>query len=122
MTRHTPNLPLVHFLGVEFVMAFISIVYPAREGARFDHDYYAHMHIRRVHEALAETGLLDARVYRGVSTLDGGPPPFVAMAHLTFRDEAAMQACLDSPAAPALHADVGNFTDIPPVIEIYAAG
>jgi len=103
-------------------MAFISIVYPARDGARFDHDYYAQTHIRMVREALAETGLLDARVFRGVSALDGGPPPFVAMAHLTFRDEAAMRACLESPVAPSLHADVANFTDIAPVIEIYAAG
>ena len=100
-------------------MAFISIVYPARDGARFDHDYYAKTHIRMVREALAQTGLLDARVFRGVSALDGGP--VVAMAHLTFRDEAAMRACLDSPVAPSLHADVANFTDIAPVIEIYAA-
>ncbi|MBO9707256.1 MAG: EthD family reductase [Caulobacter sp.] len=103
-------------------MAIFSVLYPAREGAKFDHDYYAAVHIPMVRKGFEPTGLTDVKVLRGVPGPDGGPPPFVAMVHLTFRDAEALGASLGGPAAPAILADVAKFTDITPITQVSVAG
>ncbi len=103
-------------------MAVFSVFYPARDGAKFDHDYYKTVHIPLAEKAFGKTGLVSSTIYRGVPGPDGSPPPFVAMVHLTFRDAAALQASLGGPEAPAVQADVANFTDITPVAQISVEG
>ena len=62
--------------------------------------------------------MLGVLVLKGVSSADGGPAPFVAMAHLSFESPEAMMACLTSPRAEEVRADVANFTKIKPVVQI----
>jgi uncharacterized protein (TIGR02118 family) len=101
-------------------MVIFSVLYPASEGARFDAAYYDATHIPLVRTSFADTGLVDVKVFHGVSAGDGGPAPFVAMAHLTFRDAEAFQASMGGPLAPAVLADVAVFTDITPIAQVSA--
>jgi uncharacterized protein (TIGR02118 family) len=102
-------------------MAVFTVLYPARDGAKFDHDYYNNTHIPLAKEAFASTGLTGVQVLKGLSAGDGGPAPFVTIAHLFFRDAEAMQASLTSARAPEVMADVANFTDIQPIAQISVA-
>ncbi|CAN5545663.1 EthD family reductase [soil metagenome] len=99
-------------------MVIFSVLYPATPGARFDQAYYDATHIPLAKAAFASTGLKDVQVFVGVSTPDGGPAPFVAMAHLAFEDVAAMQASLTGPRGAEVAGDVANFTTIAPITQV----
>ena len=99
-------------------MVIFSVLYPATPGASFDQAYYDATHIPLVKEAFTSTGLTDVQVFVGVSARDGGPPPFVAMAHLAFTDAAAMQASLAGPRGEEVRGDVANFTAITPIVQV----
>lgn len=99
-------------------MAVFTVLYPAAEGAKFDHDYYNATHIPLVKEAFAATGLTGVQVLRGLSGGAGGPAPFVAIANITFRDAEALRASLSGPRAAEVMADVANFTDIQPIAQV----
>lgn len=101
--------------------AVFTVLYPAREGAKFDHAYYNGHHIPLARKAFAETGLTDVQVLTGLSGPDGGAAPFVMIVNLIFRDIEAMQASLTSPQGAELTADVPNFTDIQPIAQISVA-
>jgi uncharacterized protein (TIGR02118 family) len=85
-----------------------SVLYPATEGATFDHDYYTNKHVPL---ALESWGLDRAEIDKG---LDG---PYVAAVHFTFDSAEALQAALGSPGTGDVMADVANYTTISPVIQ-----
>ncbi|CAN5300258.1 EthD family reductase [soil metagenome] len=101
-------------------MVVFSVLYPANPGGKFDAAYYDAVHIPMAKEAFAATGLVDVKVFHGLSAPDGGPAPFVAMAHLIFESPEALSASLGGPRGEDIRADVANFTDIPSVIQISA--
>ena len=99
-------------------MTKISILYPNREGARFDFSYYVRTHMPLSIDLLcAHRGFRGVSVERGV----GGPQPgsaaaFVAMCHFTFASaEDFIEAF--TPHASRLQSDMPNYTDIAPVIQ-----
>ncbi len=89
-------------------MIRFSVLYPATEGAAFDHDYYANKHVPL---ALKTWGLDSAEIDKG---LDG---PYVAAVHFTFDSMEAMGAALGSPGTGDVMADVANYTTIQPVTQ-----
>lgn len=89
-------------------MIRFSVLYPATDGADFDHDYYANKHVPL---ALKTWGLDKAEIDRG---LDG---PYVAAVHFTFESQEAMGAALGSPGTGDVMADVANYTTITPVTQ-----
>ena len=99
-------------------MAILSVLYPTSKTKTFDHAYYDETHIPLVKDAFAATGLLGVLVLKGVSSADGGPAPFVAMAHMSFENAEALQAAFASPRAAEVMADIAKFTKIKPVIQI----
>jgi uncharacterized protein (TIGR02118 family) len=101
-------------------MVIFSVLYPATPGGRFDQVYYDEVHIPLVKEAFASTGLKDVQVFKGLGAPDGGPAPFVAMAHLAFEDAAAMQASRADPRGAEVRDDLVNFTDITPITQVSA--
>ena len=103
-------------------MVVLSVLYPATAGARFDQAYYDATHAPLVLDAFGSTGLTDLKVFKGLSAVDGGPAPFVLMAHLTFESPEALAASMGGPRAPEVLGDVANFTDIAPVIQVSALG
>jgi uncharacterized protein (TIGR02118 family) len=83
-----------------------SVLYPATEGATFDHDYYVQKHVPL---AVRTWGLDGAQIDKGV---DG---PYVAAVHFLFDSMEAMRAAMSAPGTAEIRADVRNYTTITPV-------
>lgn len=99
-------------------MIVFSVFYPATAGARFDAAYYNASHIPLVEQAFQSTGLAGVQVLHGLSAGDGGPAPYVAMAHLSFENTDALQASLTGPRAAEVFGDIAKFTTIQPVTQV----
>lgn len=89
----------------------VTVIYPARQGARFDFAYYRERHAPMVLEAWGDPS---HEIVRGVPGPDGAEPPFALIATFRFASQEALMGALTSPKTPALSADVPNFTDITP--------
>jgi uncharacterized protein (TIGR02118 family) len=89
-------------------MIRLSVLYPATEGATFDHDYYANSHVPL---AVKAWGLEGADIDKGVNG------PYVAAVHFTFDSMEAMGAALGAPGTADVMADVPNYTTIQPVMQ-----
>jgi uncharacterized protein (TIGR02118 family) len=99
-------------------MVRISVMYPTGEGRRFDYDYYAKKHMALVKQRLASAGLRRIEVDRGVAGgKPGAPAPYTAVGHLYFDTVEAFQKAM-APHGKELFADVPNFTDIAPQVQI----
>lgn len=99
-------------------MTILSVLYPTSKTKTFDHAYYDATHIPLVKEAFGPTGLLGVLVLKGVASGDGGPAPFVTMAHLSFESPEAMRASVTGPRAAEVMGDIVNFTKIKPVLQV----
>lgn len=94
-------------------MIKVSVLYPYREGYRFDFDYYCAKHMPLVRDRLG-AACQGIAVDRGVAGgAPGTPPPYVAMANLFFDSIDAFQTAF-APHADAILADVANYTDLQP--------
>ena len=91
----------------------LQVIYPATDDTRFDMAYYLATHMPLVAEHMGPhiDGTL---VTRGLAGGSDTPPPFHAVATMTFADKRALDAALDA-AAPVI-ADIANFTDSQPHI------
>ena len=96
-------------------MIKVSIMYPNREGARFDVDYYVGSHIPLVEEKLS--GLRGVQVDIGVPGPGGEPGPYAGMAHLLFDSVEDFQAAFSGPGAAEVGGDMANYTDIAPQMQ-----
>ena len=65
-------------------MIRVSVLYPQKEGASFDHEYYARKHIPFVRETLEPFGMVRAEVDKGLAGGPGESPLFVAAIMITF--------------------------------------
>ena len=100
-------------------MPIVSVVYPRREGATFDFDYYTSRHLPLVEERWrGDAGLLDAHGLRGVATADGSATPYMAMAFLRFASTEALQAAMGGAHAAEIIGDIQNFTNVQPEVQI----
>ena len=98
-------------------MIRVSVLYPATEGASFDHDYYRNSHVPGVEERLGPLGLVRWEVEKGIGTAEpDAPAPFVAIGSMYFETMEQVQAALG--ASEELMADVPNYTTIEPVFQI----
>jgi len=100
-------------------MIKIVIMYPNKEGTRFDMSYYIEKHMPRSIELLsAHPGFRAVTVEGGVGgAVPGTPPEYVAMCQYTFSStEEFLDAFL--PHAEELQGDIPNYTNVQPVIQI----
>lgn len=98
-------------------MIKVSVMYPNTPGARFDHEYY-----RDKHMPLLKTRMGDRCIYYTVDKgLSGGAPgspaTYLAMCHIFCESVEAFQTGF-GPHAQELVADIANYTDQSPVIQI----
>ena len=98
-------------------MIKVSVMYPNKPGARFDHAYY-----RDTHMPLVAARMGDAcRRYTVDKGLAGGTPgsapTYVGMCHIFCDSVESFQAAF-GPHAPEIMADIPNYTDLTPVIQI----
>jgi len=94
-------------------MKCASVIYPNKEGAKFDFDYYMRKHIPMV------AGLLDTKidVQKGISSPMGASVAFVCSARIWIDSVEQFQAMMQQHGATIL-ADIPNYTDIQPIIQI----
>lgn len=98
-------------------MIKVSVFYPNNEGAKFDMDYYCNQHIPMVRQKLGPA-CKNAAVEQGLTgPTPGSRPAFIAMGHLYFDSVEAFQTAF-GPHAQAIMADIPNYTEIQPTIQI----
>lgn len=98
-------------------MIRITALYPNTSGSRFDGDYYVRKHTPFAHDLLAPHGLRSIRTTIGIAGLDGTPPPFWTVSELVFDNRGAFDAAIAA-SGQALFADIPNYTDTTPVLQI----
>jgi uncharacterized protein (TIGR02118 family) len=83
-------------------MVKISVMYPYRPGARFDHAYYRDKHLPMI-QRLMGTSLVRYSIDRGVSADANGTAPLFVAFQAGF-----------GPHAAEIRSDITNYTDITP--------
>lgn len=90
----------------------LNVVYPNREGARFDTGYYRSTHIPMAMEVMkAASVMLIEGIPNGTTAA-----PYAMIAHFRFASAEALKAGLANPRMTELRADIAKFTDITPTI------
>lgn len=98
-------------------MIKVSVMYPGHSGAHFDHDYYRHKHLPLIKSRMG-AALNYYTIDKGLAGgAPGTPPAYVGMCHLVCDSLETYQASF-TPHAKEILADIRNFTDIAPVIQI----
>ena len=97
-------------------MIRVNVMYPKQDGGSFDYDYYLNTHMPLVGERWSGV-VRSMEVYRGLSGAGGADEPYVTIASLKFDSVEALQQAMDD-HGPEIMADVPNFTNIDPVIQI----
>ena len=99
-------------------MIKVSVMYPAREGARFDHAYYRDKHMPLVKARMGEK----CRSYTVDRGLGGGtpdaPPTYVAMCHLFCDSVEAFQSGFGPHAKEIMAGHVKSPAAAKPAIDV----
>lgn len=99
-------------------MVRVSVMYPSGEGKTFDHDYYVQKHMKLVRDRVGTLGLVRVEVDRGVAGgAPGAPAPYAAVGHVYFNSLGEFQSAMGV-HGKELFADVPNFTNITPQVQI----
>jgi uncharacterized protein (TIGR02118 family) len=99
-------------------MIRVTVSYPTTPNARFDLDYYLKSHMPMVQERLGKFGMSDYSVSKGLGGFaPGSPAEFTITAQLNLDTMEHLQAGMASESA-AIMADIPNYTDIQPHIQI----
>jgi uncharacterized protein (TIGR02118 family) len=98
-------------------MIKVSIFYPNEEGKQFDMEYYINNHIPMVMDKLG-SALKGGSAEQGLNGgMPGTPAIYIAMAHLLFDSMDAFQSAF-GPHMDTILADIPNYTDIQPAMQI----
>lgn len=98
-------------------MIAVSVFYPNQPGLHFDIDYYCTKHMPLVRQ-LVGPALLKVAVEHGIAGIEAAaPPPYLAIGHLYFDSVEAFQKAF-GPHFPRIAADVPNYTNATPVLQI----
>lgn len=97
-------------------MRCITVLYANTPGIKFDFDYYKTKHVALIHRLYGK-GIGKIELRRGVTTPDGSPPPHLAVISIWVGSQEVFDAA-QAKHASELIADVKNFTNAMPVIQI----
>lgn len=98
-------------------MIKVSVMYPNTPGARFDHGYYRDRHMPLVKQRMGDKCKYYT-VDKGLAGADPqSPATYVAMCHIFCDSIEAFEAGF-GPHAKEILADIANYTDLAPVIQI----
>ena len=97
-------------------MIKVSVMYPHKPGARFDHDYYRDTHMPLV-AARMGAHCLKYAIDKGLAGgAPGTPPPYVGMCHIFAESVESFNAGF-APHAKEILGDIPNYTDLQPVLQ-----
>ncbi len=95
----------------------VSVLYPAGEGKTFDMQYYQNTQVPLVAELLG-AALIATGIDGGLGGMaPGSPAPFMAIGHLYFNSVEEFGRSF-GPQAAKIIADLPNFTNAEPVVQI----
>jgi uncharacterized protein (TIGR02118 family) len=95
----------------------VTVFYPAGDSTKFDMDYYCKSHMPMVASKLG-SALKSMAVEQGLGGgAPGAPPTYAAIGNLYFDSVAEFQSAF-APHAEGIMADVPNYTNVQPVIQI----
>ena len=98
-------------------MIRVSVLYQNAEDKKFDMAYYINKHMPMVKQKLGAP-CKGMAVEQGLAGgAPGAPPSYIAMGHLFFESAAAFQAAF-APHAAAIMADIPNYTNAQPIIQL----
>jgi len=98
-------------------MIKVSVMYPYAAEARFDHHYYIHKHMPMVKRLMGEA-CLSYTVDKGLAGgAPGSPPSYITLCQMLCPSVESFQAAF-APHAKAIMADIVNYTDLSPVLQI----
>ena len=98
-------------------MIRVTFLYPNNPGSCFNADYYIDVHMRLVIKRLGPA-LKGVSAEIGISSaMPDSPPPNAAIATFTFDSVQAFTGAV-MPHFAELQADIPNYTDIQPVVQI----
>ncbi len=98
-------------------MIRVTVSYPRKDGARFDHEYYRNNHKQLLIDRLSPFGLQRVEIDRCLSGGQGEPPAIVAAAHMIFDGIEGFQKGMGQHGKEIM-TDVGKYTDIRPGVVI----
>ena len=98
-------------------MIKVSVLYPSDKGSKFDIDYYCKKHMPMVQQKLGAACKKMAVEHGLEGGAPGSKPGFAAMGHFYCDSAEAFRAAF-GPHAKEIMADIPNYTDIPPTIQI----
>jgi uncharacterized protein (TIGR02118 family) len=94
-------------------MYYVTVLYPNREGMRFNFDYYMSKHIPMVARLLTTT----IEVTKGVGTPRGTAATFLYAARIRVRSLDEYSAAMARHGAQII-GDIPNYTDVQPNVQI----
>lgn len=92
-------------------MHCLTVLYPNKEGATFDFEYYLKKHVPLANGLLRH----EFKVSRGMSSAQGGQPPFLCIARIDIGTVAEFMPVLMQ-HVEELANDIPNYTNVEPVI------
>ncbi len=93
-------------------MQRVTVLYPNKDGANFDFEYYTKKHVPWVAGLVGNS----IEVRRGLSSVTGAPAPFVCLATIHVNSIEKFQATFAKHGAEIL-ADIPNYTNIEPFVQ-----
>ena|ERR1700704_2134835 len=98
-------------------MIKVSVLYANAPNVRFDHTYYRDRHMPLLKARMGDS-CKSYTIEKGLAGgAPGSPPPFIALCHIYCDSLASFQAGF-GPHAAEIMADIANYTDITPVVQI----
>ena len=98
-------------------MIRLTGLYKNTSNSEFDFDYYLSTHMPLVETRLAEFGMGDFEVERGVEAADGELAPYICIVHIEFLTKEGFKLGFER-HGEELSADVPNYTNIAPEMQI----
>jgi uncharacterized protein (TIGR02118 family) len=96
-------------------MKCITVLYPAKDNASFNHEFYLSRHVPLIENILGKSlGKLEVR--RGQPAPDGAPPVYTAIISIWIADWAAYEKAMAARAQELID-EVPLFTKVMPIIQ-----
>jgi uncharacterized protein (TIGR02118 family) len=98
-------------------MITLHVLYPNKDGATFDMDYYLTSHVPML-KRLFGSALKGCVVEQGIGGRDPGTKPeFMVLCHLRFDSVESYQQAI-APVADQIRNDVANYASEAPIIQL----
>lgn len=96
-------------------MKCITVLYPAKDNAGFDFQFYLSRHVPLIEDILGNS-LHKLEVRRGQPAADGSPPVYTAVISIWIADWAAYETAMAARAKELID-EVPLFTKVMPIIQ-----